>query len=127
MTRARAHAQILLACLFVAGLGIRAYHLQDPPLDFHPTRQYHSAVIARGCYDRAAAGRSDRARRIAIANGASRPVIEPRIMEVLACGEYRPIREEQLWIPRFFSSLFWVIGAADSPCSPFEPAHPWAP
>ena len=35
---------------FLLGLAVRLYDLTDPPLDFHPTRQLHSALIARGMY-----------------------------------------------------------------------------
>ena len=41
---------ITLGLLFTFGLGIRLYDLTDLPLDFHPTRQLGSAVIARGMY-----------------------------------------------------------------------------
>ena len=40
----------ILLVLFLAGLGIRLYDLTDLPLDFHPTRQLRSAIIARGIY-----------------------------------------------------------------------------
>ena len=32
------------------GLAIRLFDLTDLPLDFHPTRQLRSAIIARGMY-----------------------------------------------------------------------------
>ncbi len=38
--------------LLLLGLGIRLLDLTDPPLDIHPTRQLHSALMARGMYYR---------------------------------------------------------------------------
>ncbi|MEJ5225677.1 MAG: hypothetical protein WHV44_14560, partial [Anaerolineales bacterium] len=40
---------VVLAAL-AAGLVIRLFDLSDPPLDFHPTRQFFSALKARGMY-----------------------------------------------------------------------------
>ena len=39
---------LVVVCL--VGFGIRMYHLKDPPLDFHPTRQLRSALISRSVY-----------------------------------------------------------------------------
>ena len=38
--------------LFGLGFAIRMVDLTDPPLDFHPTRQLRSAIIARSMYYR---------------------------------------------------------------------------
>ena len=38
---------LILFTLFVLGAGIRLVDLTDEPLDFHPTRQLRSAIIAR--------------------------------------------------------------------------------
>lgn len=47
----------LLALLLVGlGLVVRLYDLSDPPLDFHPTRQLHSLIMARGMYFETAPG-----------------------------------------------------------------------
>lgn len=42
--------KLLILAIFAAGIGIRLYDLTDPPLDFHPARQIHSALMARGIY-----------------------------------------------------------------------------
>ncbi len=39
-----------LVILFIASFAVRMIDLKDPPLDFHPVRQLHSAIIARGAY-----------------------------------------------------------------------------
>ena len=40
----------LLVLVFMMGFIIRVSDLFDAPLDFHATRQLHSALIARGMY-----------------------------------------------------------------------------
>ena len=42
--------RITILLLLLLGLGIRLLDLTDPPLDIHPTRQLHSALMARGMY-----------------------------------------------------------------------------
>ena len=39
-----------LAVVFVAAAVVRFDHIGEPPLDFHPTRQYRSALLARRFY-----------------------------------------------------------------------------
>ena len=42
--------QIALAALLLGGFLLRLIDLHDAPLDFHPTRQYRDALIARSIY-----------------------------------------------------------------------------
>ena len=48
--RSRPLFWLMIAVIVVVGLAIRLYDLTDLPLDFHSTRQMHSALIARGMY-----------------------------------------------------------------------------
>ena len=41
---------ILLIVIFTAAFALRMVDFDDPPLDFHPARQMHSALMARGFY-----------------------------------------------------------------------------
>ena len=41
---------ILLLVIFLGAFGLRMVDFDDPPLDFHPARQLHSALMARGFY-----------------------------------------------------------------------------
>ena len=43
-----------LILVFIAAFWVRIIDLDDPPLDFNPTRQLRSAIIARGLYYRSA-------------------------------------------------------------------------
>jgi len=40
----------------------------------------------------------------------SQPVEEPEVMENLAVLTYRVIGHEDIWFPRFYSILFWLVG-----------------
>src|SRR5512138_3992907 len=102
-------------CSFFArsrlGLGIRLYDLTDLPLDFHPTRQLLAALKARGMYLQQAGGVPDWQRQMAIQQWKTKSEIEPEVFEHLAAATYR-LTGEQLWVPRVYSSLFWLAGAA---------------
>lgn len=108
------HEKVLRWCvigvLFIASLAIRFYHIDDPPLDFHPIRQYRSAIIARGYYRASDETIPDWQREVAIANMERLGIIEPPIMEHLATLGYRLAGGEHLWIPLALSATFWVIG-----------------
>lgn len=41
----------IVGFLFVAAFGLRLYQIDEPPMDFVPVRQYHSALLARGFYE----------------------------------------------------------------------------
>ena len=101
---------ILVGLLFITALTVRLYRISELPLDFHPTRQYHSALIARFCYFETSKAipqwRKDISR-------SQRPgVLEPPLMEIIACAAYHIAGEERLSIPRAVSSIFWLIGGA---------------
>ncbi len=99
-----------LVILFSAGLLVRLYDLHDAPLDFHGTRQLHSALIARGMYYQHLADAPAWQRDMAAAQRRAEGLIEPQIMETLASFGYRLAGSEQLWIPRLLSILFWLTG-----------------
>ena len=102
--------RITLLILLLLGLGIRLLDLTDPPLDVSPTRQLHSALMARGMYYQ---DRSDVPAwqvRTAVQQWKREGVIEPPVMENLTVDLYRVFGGEYLWIARILSSLFWVLG-----------------
>ena len=109
---ARAGQWIALTLLMVAALAVRIEGISDPPLDFHATRQYRSAMIARAYYYAITDGVPEWRREIATVNMRRQRVLEPPIMELLAAAGYTTIGAERLWLPRLLSSLFWVGGGA---------------
>jgi 4-amino-4-deoxy-L-arabinose transferase-like glycosyltransferase len=40
----------------------------------------------------------------------SKPTIEPQIFEAITAITYKVVGQEVIWIPRIYSSLFWLIG-----------------
>lgn len=120
----------ILVFLILAGFGLRLIDLTDPPLDFHPTRQLHSAIIARGMFaqmqenwpltlrwlgaaewEGVGATLFDAAtRQQAIALWHSSPIFEPQIFERLVALTYCLLGAEVIWLARIYSALFWVLG-----------------
>jgi hypothetical protein len=101
-------ALIILAVAL--GLVVRFYDLTDAPLDFHPTRQLHSALIARGMYYQSLKDAPVWQKEMAVRQWKAEGLIEPQIMERLSAITYRVIGSEQLWVARVWSILFWMLG-----------------
>jgi uncharacterized membrane protein len=109
-TRAARTAALLV--IFVAAFAIRLYDLNDPPLDFHPTRQLLSAIKARALYYRTKPEGIPLERiETGIRQAKLKAQIEPVILEHLVAFTYR-YTGEQVWVARIYSSLFWLIGGA---------------
>lgn len=100
---------LALLVIFAFAIGIRLFDLTDLPLDFHPTRQLHSAIKARGMYYETRADLPAEERDFAVRQWQSRAEIEPAVVERIAAFTYQ-FTGEQLWVPRVYSSLFWLIG-----------------
>jgi hypothetical protein len=102
--------RVTIGLLFIFGLGIRLCDLKDLPLDFHPTRQLASAVIARGMYYQGLDTVDPEKRELAVALWKAREVYEPQILERLVATTYHLMGGEYLWVSRIYTSLFWVLG-----------------
>jgi 4-amino-4-deoxy-L-arabinose transferase-like glycosyltransferase len=100
----------VLLLIFSLGLGIRLYDLTDPPLDYHPTRQLRSAIIARGMYSSLHAFPPEEKRLFAVEQWQKEAVIEPVVLESIVAASYALIGGEYVWIARLYSSLFWFLG-----------------
>lgn len=102
---------LLAVIIFAVGLGLRLYDLADPPLDFHPTRQIHSALIARGMVYEHLESAPTWQREMAVRQWKAEGLIEPQVFERLVALTYQWAGGAYLWIPRLYSILFWMIGA----------------
>lgn len=103
----------LIILLFIAGFALRFVDFDDPPLDFHPARQMHSALMARGFFlkdNGYIADQSPEYNRDAMILGTLEAWIEPPIYEKLTAGLYRLFGTVDLRIPRATSILFWLVG-----------------
>lgn len=99
---------ILLA--FLLGLAARIYDLTDFPLDFHPTRQLHSALIARGMFYQDQTDSPEWQRDRAVSQWKAEGLIEPQIMQRLTAFIYRLIGAPELWAARLWAIFFWMLG-----------------
>src|SRR5678815_2611230 len=98
----------VLTLLFLAAFGIRMLYANEPPLNFHATRQYRSLIIARGYYFDSAAGIPEWQKQVAHYSQQKQGTLEPPILEFLVSLGYHVLGGEQLWLPRLLSSLFWL-------------------
>ena len=97
--------------MFAIALGLRCHRLTEPPMDFHPTRQYIGASVARSYYFNMDASIPEWRRSIAQIGKDRQELLEPQILPTLAAYSYRIVGGEHLWIPRFYSVLFWLATA----------------
>lgn len=102
-------AMLVLIC--TVGLAVRLYDLAQPLLDFHPTRQLHAALIARGIYYEGRGDLPEWQREMAVRQWRSEGVIEPQVFERLAAWTYARIGSVDLRAPRLYAVLFWTIAA----------------
>lgn len=109
-----AHSRWVLALfilLLLAAFGLRLIDLTDPPLDFHPTRQYRGALIARSIYYQLSPVEDAAEQAQALAARDSVAELEPPLIESLVALGYMITGGEQLWLARVINSLLWLAGA----------------
>ena len=105
---------LLFGLLAILGTGIRLFHLTDPPLDFHPTRQMHSALIAREFYLTWRPGEISLAETEQRALGNRMARYEPPLFETLVaktCLWAGTRFGFHLWVARVYDLIFWLLGA----------------
>jgi hypothetical protein len=107
--RARLWRIVIVTAIFLAALGIRIYDLTNPPFDFHPTRQFFTAVVARGEYYQDLISAPQWMRDRAVTQWKAEETDFPTI-DLLASWTYRLLGHEDLFYPRLYSALFWLIG-----------------
>ena len=100
----------LIVLAFLLGVGVRLYDLTDAPLDFHPTRQLHSALIARGMYYQTLDDVPDWQKDMSYEQWQTEGLIEPQIMERLTAFTYQLMGADNLWAARVWAILFWTLG-----------------
>ncbi len=105
---------LTLLLIVVLGLAIRLVDFDDPPLDFHPARQLHSALIARAVYLNHGGDLPDLGAEYeheAIMRGVQELWIEPPVLEYLSAALYQVVGDADLRVPRACSIFFWLLGA----------------
>src|SRR5438094_4493803 len=96
---------LILVFLFIAALSIRLYHINDPPLHFHATRQYRSLIIARGYYFDRVRSIPEWKKQAAHSSQQKQGILEPPILEFLVSNGYRLLGVERFWLRKLLSSL----------------------
>ena len=104
---------LLLLLIFILGLAVRLFDLTDAPLDFHPTRQLHSALMARGMYYSITpdAEIPEWQRATSIQQWKMEGLVEPPILEWLVALTYRLAGGVHVWIARLYAIFFWMLAA----------------
>jgi hypothetical protein len=102
--------QITLLLLFLLAFAVRMIDLTDAPLDFHPTRQFRGALIARSLYFELSPSEDSEYQDQMLALRNSVAKLEPPIVESIVAFTYFLGGSEQLWMARIVNSLFWMLG-----------------
>jgi hypothetical protein len=100
----------ILGLLFTVALAIRIYGIDATPLDFHPVKQYRSALTARAFYYDNSNSIPEWKQEVAFANLERLGILVPPILDYAVALLFRVTGAENLWIPRLLSALFWMFG-----------------
>lgn len=102
--------RVFLLILFAAALLIRLIGIDIHPTNFHASRQYNSALLARSYYLNTESRKDDIARVPSVMYQRFKVKSDPGINEKITYQAYRILGKEDLVIPRLLSVLYWLIG-----------------
>jgi hypothetical protein len=103
--------KLILIALFVSAFGIRLQGLDSQPYDFHPVKQFRSALTARAMYyDHNPSAAEEWQREVARESLHQIETLVPPVIDRLAAAVYGALGREALEVARFLSVLFWLIG-----------------
>ena len=100
---------ISLITLFVLGAVLRLIDLNDPPLDFHTSRQLRNSIVARDIYYQLSPGVNPQKQQLAATFAHSVGHYEPPIIETLVAATYQIAGQESYAIPRIWETFFWML------------------
>lgn len=98
-----------LILVILLGLTLRLIDLNDPPLDFHATRQLRNCLVARNIYYQLLPDADSKLRELASSFERTVGHYEPPVIESLVAVTYLAVGRENFAIPRIWESLFWVL------------------
>lgn len=101
---------VIIAAIFAAAFAVRLYRIDQPLLDFHPTRQYRTAILARVYYYQGVESIGQWKKQLHVAYKNRIPLLEPPVGELVAASLYRIAGAEYLWLPRIASCAYWLVG-----------------
>ena len=100
---------ISLIILFVLGAVLRLIDLNDPPLDFHSSRQLRNSIVARDIYYQLSPNADPQMTKLAASFANSVGHYEPPIIESIVAVTDRVLGSESYAIPRIWETLFWIL------------------
>ncbi|HEX9332092.1 MAG TPA: glycosyltransferase family 39 protein, partial [Anaerolineales bacterium] len=100
---------ISLVTLFILGAVLRLIDLNEPPLDFHTSRQLRNSIVAREIYYELSPNVDPQKYKLAVSFANSVGRYEPPIIESLVAVAYRLIGRESYAVPRIWDTFFWVL------------------
>jgi 4-amino-4-deoxy-L-arabinose transferase-like glycosyltransferase len=100
---------VSLVILFLLGIVLRLIDLNEPPLDFHTSRQLRNSIVAREIYYELSQNADPQKYKLAVSFANSVGRYEPPIIESLVAVTYRLIGKESYSVPRIWDILFWVL------------------
>lgn len=124
-SRPRSWLPILFILLALGGF-LRLLDLNDPPLDFHATRQLRNALVARDIYYHLQSQVEPST--LALTESFRRSVgqYEPPVIESLAAIAYLLVGGETPAVPRLLQTLFWLLAGLTLFDLGRRAASPWA-
>jgi 4-amino-4-deoxy-L-arabinose transferase-like glycosyltransferase len=102
--------RVVVAWIFILAFCLRLYHINEPPLDFEPDREYHSFTLARHYFLEQSSAAPGWRKAVWRQNAENEYMVEPPVLEYLASLLYRVRGREEFWIPKLLSVIFWMIG-----------------
>jgi hypothetical protein len=106
----RALVALAVGALLLFGLGLRLQGLERSPLHYQPTRQLHTAIIARATYLDRTLPSSDPRRIAADRTRDHEEALEAPITEEVLATIYQVIGHESLWAAGVWSTSVWLAG-----------------
>ncbi|KAA3642756.1 MAG: phospholipid carrier-dependent glycosyltransferase [Chloroflexi bacterium] len=101
---------LALIGLLALGLALRLVDLTDPPFDFHPTRQFRGAMVARSLYYSVLPSSDPNIQATALGMRDQVVEYEPPFLEAIVVAGYLLTGGENLWVARIVTSVSWVLG-----------------
>jgi 4-amino-4-deoxy-L-arabinose transferase-like glycosyltransferase len=83
----------------------------EPPLEFHPMRQYRGLLISRAIYDQMLPSAPQWQKDLSVQQMNETGLIEPPVTESIVALTNLVTGREKYWYGRVYSILFWTLGA----------------
>lgn len=98
-----------LITIVVLGAVLRFIDLNDPPLDFHASRQLRNSIVARDIYYQLSPGADPQKQALAATFANSVGHYEPPVTESLVAVTFRLLGKESYAVPRIWETFFWIL------------------